>query len=283
MPAPAAAASALTQYPDGLPFHYYLIGPNAVKTAGLVSRELQPGFGVAVVEEREQLARTKQGEWIPLKDLIAAKPVHFSGQSIENGRLELGWVVEARAAIWPKPDGVSKPIGARGAFERVQLEAEPAPAGWVHADGGFLRATQVRVPQLAPRPAEVAPAERWIDVDTASETLVAYEGDRPVFATLVSTGIGAAGAPLSTPRGTFHIFARLPTSKMDNLDHDTAPHYSFDEVPFVQYFNREVALHGAFWHQRFGHPVSHGCVNLAPLDAQRLFGFTKIGTIVRVR
>ena len=146
-----------------------------------------------------------------------------------------------------------------------------------------MRAMQVRVPQLAPRPPEVAPGERWIDVDIQSETLVAYEGDKPVFATLVSTGIGAPGAPLSTPRGTFHIFARLPTSKMDNLDHDTAPHYSFDDVPFVQYFNREIALHGAFWHQRFGHPVSHGCVNLAPLDAQRLFAFAKVGTVVRVR
>ena len=57
----------------------------------------------------------------------------------------------------------------------------------------------------APRPGAVGPRERWIDVDLSSQTLMAYEGDAPVFATLVATGIGGPGSPLATPVGIFRI------------------------------------------------------------------------------
>jgi lipoprotein-anchoring transpeptidase ErfK/SrfK len=87
---------------------------------------------------------------------------------------------------------------------------------------------------------------------------------------------------------------------MDNLEREDAAHYySIDEVPWVQFFNKGVALHGAFWHRNFGHVQSHGCVNLAPIDAQMLFTWTTPnlpggwtaalpapvdrGTVVRVR
>jgi lipoprotein-anchoring transpeptidase ErfK/SrfK len=76
---------------------------------------------------------------------------------------------------------------------------------------------------------------------------------------------------------------------MDNVDEGGDPAYSFEEVPWVQYFHKEVALHGAYWHSRFGHAVSHGCVNLAPADAQRVYAMTRAstpayaGTVVRVR
>jgi lipoprotein-anchoring transpeptidase ErfK/SrfK len=75
--------------------------------------------------------------------------------------------------------------------------------------------------------------------------------------------------------------------------------YSIDDVPWTQYFEGSIALHGAFWHDRFGLRRSHGCVNLAPLDARWLFAFTgphlpqgwvaayptkhALGTVVRVR
>jgi hypothetical protein len=85
---------------------------------------------------------------------------------------------------------------------------------------------------------------------------------------------------------------------MDNLEHTDVVPYSYEEVPFTQYIGR-VALHGAFWHDQFGVPRSHGCINLSPADAEWLFGFTKPvvregeseatatekkpGTVVRVR
>jgi lipoprotein-anchoring transpeptidase ErfK/SrfK len=131
-------------------------------------------------------------------------------------------------------------------------------------------------PHRAPPPAEVNhPDERWIDVELSSQTLVAYEGTRPVFATLVSTGRGPAGTEAATPPGVHRIWVKLLASDMDNVERDDVDtHYSLEDVPYVQFFDHAVALHGTYWHRDFGHVKSHGCVNLAPLDARWLFDFT---------
>jgi lipoprotein-anchoring transpeptidase ErfK/SrfK len=158
----------------------------------------------------------------------------------------------------------------------------------------------VRRPALTQAPSSARAGERWIDVDLGSQTLVAWEGETPVFATLVSTGKGREGTDNATPKGEFRIWVKLASSNMDNLeDEDAARYYAIEDVPYVQYFAKGVGLHGAFWHRGFGHERSHGCVNLAPLDAQRLFAFTsphlpagwtavlpsplEEGTLVRVR
>ncbi|MCK6592294.1 MAG: L,D-transpeptidase, partial [Polyangiaceae bacterium] len=166
----------------------------------------------------------------------------------------------------------------------------------------WLKATDVRRPSLAAPPPEVdvAAGERWIDVDLATQTLVAYEGPKPVFTTLVSTGKGRPGSVTVTPKGVFRVWIKLLSSDMDNLeDENAARYYRMETVPYVQYFSKGVGLHGAFWHRGFGQVRSHGCVNLAPLDAQRLFAWTsprlpagwtavvptahEPGTVIRVR
>ena len=131
-------------------------------------------------------------------------------------------------------------------------------------------------PHLAPPPPEVTrPGERWIDVELASQTLVAYEGTQPVFATLVSTGRGPAGSDSATPPGVHRIWVKILASDMDNVERDDLDaHYSLEDVPYVQFFDKAVALHGTYWHRDFGRVKSHGCVNLAPLDSRWLFDFT---------
>jgi len=105
--------------------------------------------------------------------------------------------------------------------------------------------------------------------------LIAYEGDQPVYATLVSTGKGKQGAYNATPKGVHRIWVKLASSNMDNLEDENANrYYRMENVPYVQFFEKGVGLHGAYWHRSFGNVRSHGCVNLAPLDAQRLFWFT---------
>jgi lipoprotein-anchoring transpeptidase ErfK/SrfK len=176
-----------------------------------------------------------------------------------------------------------------------------------HEGGGYVRigerrgcARDLRRAAPARTPSSVRAGERWIDVDLATQTLVAFEGETAVFATLVSTGKGREGSDSETPKGEFRIWVKLATSNMDNLeDEDAARYYAIEDVPHVQYFAKGIGLHGAFWHRAFGHERSHGCVNLAPLDAQRLFAFTsphlpagwtaalptaiEAGTLVRVR
>jgi LysM repeat protein len=128
----------------------------------------------------------------------------------------------------------------------------------------------------APNPAPVTPpvvgGQRWIDIDLGSQTLTAYDGNTPVFNTLVSTGLA-----FPTPVGTYHILYKLRAQRM------TGPGYDLPNVPWVMYFtNRGHAIHGAYWHNNFGSPMSHGCVNMRVSEAQWLYDFAPNGTTVVV-
>jgi hypothetical protein len=139
-------------------------------------------------------------------------------------------------------------------------------------DRSWVRAEDVQRPPLATPPGDLLPNERWIDVDLGTQTLTAYQGSQAVFTTLVSTGKGAMGTPLATPTGQYRIWVKLRTTDMTNLeDEDAQRYYAIQDVPWVMYFEAGYGLHGAFWHSSFGEVRSHGCVNLAPRDAEQLF------------
>ncbi len=136
-------------------------------------------------------------------------------------------------------------------------------------DTDFLSSRVAAVLKKVAPPADIRPGERWIDIDLEQQTLVAYEGDNPVFATLVSTG----REDFETPRGSFRVYSKHIAITMDDPDGGDEA-YSIEDVPWTQYFEESYALHGAFWHNRFGRVRSHGCVNLSPADARRLFFWT---------
>lgn len=306
-PAPAA---------DGLPRDYYFVGKDgalgyrdiasAEETAP--AGELQSGFAVSVLRVEkgprgDPFGLTTKGLWLPLRDLGKVIPLAFQGYDVVDGKLDRGWVVAESAPVTTGPGG--KRLGGPGKrrFDRFTVLGAHEEHGrsWVRiGDGEWLDGRDVRVPELAAPPAEAHPGEGWIDVDLTREVLVAYEGTRPVFATLVSTGVGKDAAPTATPIGVHRIWVKLRTTDMTNLEDQEAEHYyAMEEVPWVLFFEKGFGLHGAFWHRSFGHPRSHGCVNLTPLDAHRLFewasprlpaGWTAVlptdydpGTLVRVR
>lgn len=122
---------------------------------------------------------------------------------------------------------------------------------------------------VSPRPEGVGPTEKWIEVNLFEQTLAAYEGDRMVYATLVSTGL----PQWATPEGLTRIWIKLHIAKMSGAD-GRPDYYFLEDVPWIMYFNQAAGLHGAYWHDRFGYPHSHGCVNLAPRDARWLFDWT---------
>ncbi|AKT40653.1 L,D-transpeptidase [Chondromyces crocatus] len=118
---------------------------------------------------------------------------------------------------------------------------------------------------------------KWIDVSIKRQMVVAYEGDRTAFATLVSTGRGGMGDPKTTHatmRGVFRIHTKHVSTTMDGDDEATEA-FDLRDVPYTQYFHEGYALHGAYWHDEFGKERSHGCVNLAPADAAWLFDWTE--------
>lgn len=314
-----ARARTLPEARDGLPHRYFFVGPDGSSAykriesvdVGAPDMQLEQGFAVAIVEERAaygaRYGRTGHNLWVPMRDLGPVRPFTFQGETIPEGStsLTVAWVISDKARVHAKPASFAVTSASRARFETVRvLEESPGPGARFYrvGDGAWLAAGDVRRPELAAPPPEVDAdaGERWIDVDLASQTLVAYEGKAPVFATLVSTGKGRQGTALATPKGTHRLWIKLLVSDMDNLeDENAARYYRMEDVPWVQYFSKGVGLHGAFWHRSFGHVRSHGCVNLAPLDAQRLFWWTaphlpagwtavfptahEAGTVVRVR
>jgi hypothetical protein len=318
-PAIDAAARAIEHAPDGLPFRYYFVGPDGsfaydkleAADIGEPSMQLDPGFAVALVEERAvdgyRYGRTHHGLWVPLRDLGAVRPLPFQGEVIapDAKDIPVAWVLVDEAKVRAKPSAGAAVVGTRRRFDAVPvLEESSGFAGRFLrvGDDAWIAANDVRHPSRADPPPEVAVAfgEKWIDVELATQTLVAYEGARPVFATLVSTGKGRGKAFDATPLGTHRIWVKLLSTDMDNLeDENAARYFRIEDVPWVQFFANGVGLHGAFWHRSFGHVRSHGCVNLAPLDAERLFFWTaphlpagwsavhptarEPGTIIRVR
>ncbi|WP_146648527.1 L,D-transpeptidase [Labilithrix luteola] len=310
---------------DGLPYRYFFAGGDgAYGYANLANalddapdQELEQGFAVAAIEEKaehgEKWIKTKKGRWIALRELVAARPSLFHGELLDGNAPDFAWISADKANVYPteKPD---KTAGTRVRFERVKVYEEKPPATpkgepmlRISADGDtpaqWMRARDLSRPRLVAPPAEIGgekASERWIDVDLAQQTLVAYEGTKPVFATLVSTGKGPPKSDTATNPGVHRIWVKIFTTKMDNLAKDDVErHYALEDVPWVQFFDKAIALHGVFWHRDFGHVHSHGCVNLAPLDARWLFAFTgphlpsgwtavfptklEPGTVIRVR
>jgi lipoprotein-anchoring transpeptidase ErfK/SrfK len=142
-------------------------------------------------------------------------------------------------------------------------------------DKGFwVRDIDVAVVALPKLPADIANGERWVDVDLGSQALVAFEGTKPVYATIVSTGRHSSDPEKDhrTAEGSFRIREKHIATTMDD-DGASDGTYRIEDVPWVMYFEKSLALHGAFWHSSFGRERSHGCVNLTPHDARHIFGW----------
>lgn len=125
------------------------------------------------------------------------------------------------------------------------------------------------------KPERVGDHEIWIEVRVATQVLVVYEGSTPRYVTLVSTG---AGKKHETPLGQFRVYQKHVSTKM-SADEKPAEEegeqperaYRYDDVGYTQFIFEGIALHTAFWHEGFGMPRSHGCINLSPRDALWVF------------
>ena len=113
---------------------------------------------------------------------------------------------------------------------------------------------------------------RWIDVDLTNQRVYAYEGDTIVNSFIVSTGTSRT----PTVTGKFKVYIRLRSGNM------RGPGYFLPDVPYIMYFHGNYGLHGTYWHNNFGTPMSHGCVNLSIDDAAWLYNWSYMGTVVNV-
>jgi hypothetical protein len=278
-------------------------GPPAItledlqENEGPIARRMVKGFFLSLDHQFPSAGgfwwKTMNGQVAPSERIFVTKPTTeyhgvwlgkdeatFATKSVPARRIDklpVAFVLSWHAKRWQLDD--SHKHGTPGdeldRFDAVGLTGQTASFGghelWETDEGWWLRAADATRTDPGPAPDKLGEHEKWIDVNLRRQSLVAFEGATPVFATIFSSGRNEH----ETPDGSFRIREKHIASTMDG-DADTASDgpYSIEDVPYIQYFNGGYALHGAFWHAEFGHVKSHGCVNLSAWDAKGLFGWT---------
>jgi hypothetical protein len=242
-----------------------------------------PESGFAVSRTFEWEARlfglTTELDLIALDRTKPVVPSRFQGIALgENDTLPVAFARSPVNRYSPTSGGAPLPGSTIGFREPVLLTGKKLPRGMLEvSDGTFVAESAMRViPRRTSFPSFATGDRKWVDVSVKEQSLVAYVGRKPVYVTLVSTGRSGLMDPEETDatvRGSFMIYQKDVSSTMDG-DEDRSDSFNLHDVPFVQYFHKGYALHGTYWHDDFGKPRSHGCVNLAPVDAAWLFEWT---------
>ena len=141
--------------------------------------------------------------------------------------------------------------------------------------------TNTSLPTKTPKPVALATAkppneigggEHWIEVNLTQQRLYAYAGNTLVNSFVVSTGLWQT----PTITGYFHVYLKYVSTTM------SGPGYYLTDVPYTMYFSGDYGIHGTYWHNNFGTPMSHGCVNMRSSEAQWVYNFSPMGTLVYI-
>lgn len=171
-------------------------------------------------------------------------------------------------SISPSPTASNTPTPTETPSITPTAEATPTP---LPTDTAMpTRIVPTRAPPQAQNPG--VGGERWIDVDLTQQMVYAYEGDTLVNSFVVSTGTWRT----PTVTGQYRIYIKYRYKDM------SGPGYYLKNVPYAMFFYKGYALHGTYWHNNFGTPMSRGCVNLTIADAEWLYNFASVGTLVNV-
>jgi hypothetical protein len=219
---------------------------------------------------------------VPADALAFYRPSAFQGVALaQQPEHPFAWILRAVQPLAAPGGQVNAEAPVYQRYDLVQIFATERLGDQVwYLIGQDQWINQIFVGKVTPStmPEGVVPGAAWIDINLFEQTLAAYVGDRMVYATLVSSGLPG----WNTPPGLFQIWLKVGAGKMSGA-HGRPDYYFLEDVPWSMYFNQDVALHGAYWHNSFGYQHSHGCVNLAPLDAQWLFNWAPEAAWVRVQ
>ncbi len=269
-------------------------------------REVFKGFGFGIKSRfrvnDDKFFRTAENTLIPRSAAgMTDRVSRFRGMALEKGKpWPVGFVNSRRAHAYDSPSKAEKhrlaQVERYKPFEALEVVGKGRKRFVRFDEGAYLAWGDVRISTFAPTPKGVEPGEKWIDVDTDAQIMTAYEGSTPVYVTLISSGRYGGSR---TVKGEYRIWAKVSAIAMDNTDEELeeppAPVvvetdtdtdasestvarerklYSLHDVPWTQFFHESYALHGVYWHDRFGNRRSHGCVNLAPADAEWFYRWT---------
>lgn len=169
----------------------------------------------------------------------------------------------ATATFTPTPTSTSTPTPTNTPTPTATFTPVPTDTPWPTDPPTEVPAEPVAV---------IDTDERWIDIDLGDQMLYAFDGDELVSSFVVSTGTYLH----PTVTGQYQIYVKYTYTDMRGDD------YYLPDVPYTMYFYQGYGIHGTYWHNNFGTPMSHGCVNMITSDAEWLFNWSSVGTIVNV-
>lgn len=239
----------------------------------------------------ERVEHTKKGDLlvlpddrvVPLDEVYVYPTERFHGRDllaapVPDG-MTLAWGIDYKGAPFLLSPQKDAEVGSRlpyhtellvetassdldGRYHEVHDAVGPGLHGYLDNQRSIRRVI------FAPPPDGIATDQLWLDVDIVQQTLVVYQGATPIYATLISSALQRKG--FETPPGLYRIYDKVLHNDMASLP-DASEEYYVEAVPWTMHFYPRFALHAAFWHWGFGHQASHGCVNLATLDAKWVF------------
>ena len=159
--------------------------------------------------------------------------------------------------------GCGEPLQATGKFDSTEHQAF-----FLNKE---ISPPLAELPVIGQQPVlgETSSSDKWIEVDLSEQKLVAWEGENIFLETLISSGKWG-----KTPTGEFTIWSKFKYTKMSGGNKALNTYYYLPNVPYTMYFYKDFGLHGTYWHNNFGTPMSHGCVNLPTVMAEKLFYWT---------
>ena len=213
--------------------------------------------------------RINEDEYVQMEHLTIYTPSLFHGITIATQPAQpFAWLVYyvqpsitpgivTTETAWLKRYDIVPILASKQITEGLWYQV--GPEQWVYQ-------TNLAIIKAMTRPAQIGPEEKWVDVNLFEQTVVAYEGDRMVYATLMSSGLPR----WPTRQGLMRLWGKVVAGKMEGGEPGD-DFYFLEDVPWTMYFKGAYALHGAYWHDSFGFPHSHGCVNMSMTDARWLY------------
>lgn len=248
--------------------------------------QLTRGANVTIYEERTVSGavwyrigdnRWVHSAWIQLVDAPAAD-LSLAMRAPDSRALPVGWVtasalnVRARPGVSPDNPPIDEVLH-NTSLDILETRLVSGAAWYRIGDNRWVFGQSVAAAKAKARPAGIGAGEYWVGVNLAHQTAVAYQGDRPVYAAMVATGMPAT----PTVQGVFRTWQRLATGRMAGGSAATGGYYYLEGVTWTCYFYAGYALHTAYWHDAFGRPRSHGCVNFSPYDAWWIYQWSAAG------
>jgi LysM repeat protein len=238
-------------------------------------RTLGTGFIWVSIQDRvsyagEDYYQINAGEYVSVDALSLYAPSTFHGVALAAGpERPFAWILQPVQPLFTPGGEINPDAPLYRRYDLVQIFATEDQGEQVwYLIGPDQWINQIYVGKVAPasRPEGVAPDAFWVEVNLFEQTLAAYEGDQMVYATLISSGLPG----WDTPPGLFQVWLKVAVGKMSG-GYNRPDYYFLEDVQWTMYFNQDIGLHTAYWHDGFGYKHSHGCVNLPPLDARWLF------------